>query len=130
MMSLSLANAARTFAAICALSAGGALVGGCALEPEPGYPGEEGVYGYPPDDYLATTDPVYFDGRASYWYGGRWNYREGGRWNHYGHEPRGLYQRRMQGLPRRHMYEPGGGHAMGHGGAGRGGGGGHGGGHR
>jgi hypothetical protein len=61
---------------------------------------------YPPDAYVATTEPVYFEGRPMYWYGNRWSYREGGRWNHYEREPPALYQRRMQGPPARRTYEP------------------------
>jgi hypothetical protein len=37
---------------------------------------------YPPDAYIATTEPVYFEGHAAYWYGGRWFYRDGARWGH------------------------------------------------
>jgi hypothetical protein len=78
---------------------------GCGLEVGATYPGI-GYDDYPPDGYIATTEPVYFDGRPTYWYGGRWNYREGGRWSHYDREPPGLYQRRMQGPPVRRTYEP------------------------
>ena len=60
---------------------------------------------YPPDAYIATADPFYYDGYATYWYGGRWYYRDGGRWGHYDREPPGLYQRRIQAAPRRRTYE-------------------------
>ncbi len=74
-----------------------------------------GYYGdYPPDGYVATTEPVYFEGRASYWYGNRWYYRDGGRWGHYDREPAGLYQRRSQGAFVRRSYEPARGRAVGH----------------
>jgi hypothetical protein len=78
---------------------------GCGLEVGAVYPGF-GYEDYPPDEYIATTEPVYFEGRPSYWYGDRWYYRQGGRWSHYDREPPGLYQRRMQGPPVRHTYEP------------------------
>jgi hypothetical protein len=81
---------------------------GCGLEVGVVYPGM-GYGDYPPDEYIATTEPMYFDGRATYWYGGRWYYRDGGRWNHYDREPRGLYQRRMEGPPVRRTYEARGG---------------------
>jgi hypothetical protein len=102
----------------------------------PGYPpgdyppGEYpvGAYDdYPPDAYIATVDPYYFDGHASYWYGNRWYYRDGGHWAHYDHEPSVLYQRRIQAPPARRSYESyhghaarpapsrGGGHGAGHG---------------
>jgi hypothetical protein len=46
-----------------------------------------GPVGYPSDAYLATADPVYYGGVASYYYGGRWYYRSGGRWGAYGRTP-------------------------------------------
>ncbi len=78
--------------------------------------------GYPPDEYIATTEPIYYEGHAAYWYGGLWYYRDGGRWGHYDREPAGLYARRMGGGGGRHNYEPsrGGGGRGGRGG-GRGG---------
>jgi hypothetical protein len=94
----------------CTVGISAALLGtaGCGLEVGAVYPGM-GYSDYPSDAYIATTEPVYFDGRATYWYGGRWNYRDGGRWNHYDREPAGLYQRRMQGPPVRRTYEARGG---------------------
>lgn len=88
----------RRFACTVSLSATLAATPGCV--PIIGY-GD-----YPPDGYIATTEPVYFEGRPAYWYGNQWYYREGGRWNHYDREPAALYQRRMQGPPVRHTYEP------------------------
>jgi hypothetical protein len=77
---------------------------GCWLEAGPVYPVR--VYeDYPPDAYVVTTEPVYFEGRATYWYGGRWYYRDGGRWGHYEREPRVLYERRREAPPERHTYE-------------------------
>ena len=81
----------------------------------------------PPDEYIATAEPVYYDGTPAYWYGGFWYYRgAGGRWSHYGREPGALYQHRMQSPPGRRVYERGGGRgggrSMGRGGGGRGGG--------
>jgi hypothetical protein len=72
-----------------------------------GYPAAPGAYydDYPPDAYIATTEPVYFEGHAAYWYGNRWYYRDGARWSHYDREPPVLYQRRMQAPPVRRTYE-------------------------
>jgi len=98
----------RRMAFAVALAATVAATAGCGgVEMEADYPGADyGAYGdYPPDAYIATTEPVYFNGYASYWYGGRWYYQNGGRWNHYDREPAGLYQRRMQGAQRRRTYE-------------------------
>jgi hypothetical protein len=77
---------------------------GCGVGVEAGYPG--GYYGdYPPDAYIATTQPVYVDGRASYWYGNRWVYRDGGRWNHYDRGAPAV-RGRVYSAPVRRVYEP------------------------
>jgi hypothetical protein len=89
----------------------------CEVEGGPVYPA--GYYDdYPPDSFIATTEPFYFEGHAAYWYGNRWYYRDGNHWGHYDREPAGLAQRRMQGGPRRRTYEarPAGGHYGGRGG--------------
>jgi hypothetical protein len=51
----------------------------------------------PPPEYIATAQPVYYEGHASYWYGGRWYYRNGGGWGHYAGEP--AYLRGWRGRP-------------------------------
>lgn len=85
------------------------------------------VYGdpayYPSDGFVATEDPVYYDGQATYFYGGRWYYRNGGGWSAYRSEPAYLRQYRAA-----HPGVARGARSVGHGGA-RGGarGGGHGG---
>lgn len=50
----------------------------------------------PPRWYVATTRPVYHEGRASYWYGNRWHYREGRNWRTYREEPPYLRQHRQR----------------------------------
>lgn len=96
----------RGFACAVILAATVAANAGCGLEVGAEYPA--GYYDdYPPDAYIATTEPVYFEGHAAYWYGGRWYYRDGGRWNHYDREPAGLREHRGQGPPGRRNYEPG-----------------------
>jgi hypothetical protein len=78
---------------------------------------------YPPDAFIATSEPFYYGGYASYWYGGRWYYRDGGgRWNHYDREPDALRQRRTQGAPARRSYAPAGARMGGRSGGGRSGG--------
>ena len=97
-----------------ALTVGAGLAtAACGLDVGVEYP--NGVYdtGYPPDAYIATTEPVDFDGHASYWYGGRWYYRNGGGWGHYDKEPAALRQRRTQAAPARRTYERSGGHPAG-----------------
>jgi hypothetical protein len=49
---------------------------------------------YPSDAFIATEDPVYYDGYPTYYYGGRWYYRNGGRWSYYRSEPGYLRQYR------------------------------------
>ena len=43
--------------------------------------------GYPPETYIATSEPAYFEGRPVYYYGGYWYYRDGHAWRHYASEP-------------------------------------------
>jgi hypothetical protein len=99
-----------------ALVVGAAGCGGL----EVGVASPTGYYGdYPSDDFIATTEPFYYEGRASYWYGGRWYYRDGAHWSHYDREPAGLQQRRMQAAPYRHSYAPSAGRGGGRSGGGR-----------
>lgn len=50
----------------------------------------------PPAVYLATAVPVYFEGRATYWYRDRWYYRDGPHWRHHVHEPVYLREHRRR----------------------------------
>jgi hypothetical protein len=119
----------RRAACLAALGLVAVTSAGCAVgayDDGPYYPG--GAYDdYPPDAYIATTDPVYFDGHASYWYGDRWYYRDGARWNYYHTEPAELARHRASGPPARRTYEHYQGHVAAHfSGGGHVGGGGHG----
>ncbi len=118
MMALRTLACALTFGALAATSAGCTMgVTGADYPPGDYPPGDYpvGAYdNYPPDAFIATAEPIYFDGHASYWYGNRWYYRDGGGWNHYDHEPAGLYQRRAAAPVMRRNYEPARGHAAGH----------------
>ena len=49
---------------------------------------------YPPEAYIATYEPVYYEGRPVYYYGGYWYYREGRAWRHYAAEPHYLHEYR------------------------------------
>jgi hypothetical protein len=63
----------------------------------------------PPPEYVATTEPVYYEGHAAYWYGNHWSWRdEHGAWNHYDHEPPALAARRGQAAPVRRSWTHGG----------------------
>lgn len=90
--------AAIAFGTIAAATAGCEV--GLVGEPGPAYYDD-----YPPDAYVATTEPVYYEGRPVYWYRDRWYYREGRAWRHYEREPPALYQHRNAGPPVRHRYE-------------------------
>jgi hypothetical protein len=53
---------------------------------------------YPDPAYVATADPVYYNGVAHYWYRDRWYYRDGaGHWAWYhGGEPGYLHDYRFR----------------------------------
>jgi hypothetical protein len=105
-------NGAMARSAARRLMAGVAFVGSLAVTTscEVGvaeYPDDYYYDYYPPDAYIATTAPIYYDGYPTYWWHGHWYYRAGGRWAHYGHEPPVLYTRRIHAPPPiRRNYEP------------------------
>ena len=87
------AKLGRVLAATIALVASGTTLG-CAVS---AYPENTYVDGdYPPADFIATVQPVYFEGHAAYFYNNRWYYRDGNRWGHYDHEPPALATHRAQ----------------------------------
>jgi hypothetical protein len=56
----------------------------------------------PPAEYIATTEPVYYEGHPAYLYNNHWYYRdEHGGWGHYDHEPAFLAERRAHFAPAR-----------------------------
>jgi hypothetical protein len=59
---------------------------------------------YPPAAFVATSRPVYYQGRPTYWYGNRWYYRDGRNWHSYRDEPRALHNYRGQHEPYRQFY--------------------------
>ena len=75
---------------------------GCAaeIEAEPAY--------YPPPGYLASTAPVYYEGRPAWFYNDRWYFRNGPGWSYYRSEPRYLYNSRVVYGPPAHAYVRGG----------------------
>ena len=89
---------------------------------------------YPPDEFIVSAEPQYYEGRPAYFYHNRWFYRDGARWGYYRSEPAALSrfraQARVSGSTQR--YSPWGHSSVSHGGGGgsRGGGGHGGGGHR
>jgi hypothetical protein len=59
----------------------------------------------PPPEYIATTDPFYYEGHPVYWYNGYWHYRDDrGAWRYYREEPRFLAERRVRIQPQRRYY--------------------------
>jgi hypothetical protein len=73
-----------------------------------GMVGDEYVGDYPPDTYIATTAPVYVEGRPAYWWGNHWYYHDGGRWHGWAREPGQLREyREHRPEPVRQFYERG-----------------------
>jgi len=60
--------------------------------------------GIPPPAFIATSEPVYFEGRPNYWYNGRWYYREGRAWRWRHEEPAYLREWRGRREPGRYYY--------------------------
>jgi hypothetical protein len=59
----------------------------------------------PPPEYIATVEPVYYEGHPAYWYNNHWFYRdERGAWGHYREEPGFLRDRRFHSPPNRYHY--------------------------
>jgi hypothetical protein len=48
----------------------------------------------PPTTYVASYEPVYYNGLAHYLYRGHWFYRDHGAWRGYDREPGFLHDRR------------------------------------
>jgi hypothetical protein len=68
---------------------------------------QEVVVTYPGDAYIATAEPVYYNGAAHYWYRDRWYYRDGRNWAWYhGGEPGYLHDYRVRRWPGG-VYHPG-----------------------
>jgi hypothetical protein len=62
---------------------------------------------YPDNAYVATAEPVYYNGFAHYWYRDRWYYRNGRSWAWYrGGEPGYLHDYRFRAWPGG-VYHPG-----------------------
>jgi hypothetical protein len=61
----------------------------------------------PPPEYIATVEPVYYEGHPAYYYGNRWYYRDGARWGHYNDEPAFLRDRRFHTPAGRFHYAAG-----------------------
>jgi hypothetical protein len=63
----------------------------------------------PPAEYVASTEPVYYEGHAAYWYGNAWYWHdEHGAWQHYDHEPQFLADHRAHFPPVRRSWAHGG----------------------
>ena len=60
----------------------------------------------PPDTFIATAEPVYYEGHPAYYYNNHWYWRDGnGSWNYYHDEPAELRDHRMHAPPARHAEE-------------------------
>jgi len=82
------------------------VVAGLSLTAPPEASAQEVVV-YPGDAYIATAQPVYYNGSAHYWYRDRWYYRDGRSWAWYhGGEPAYLHDYRFHRWPGG-VYHPG-----------------------
>ncbi len=59
---------------------------------------------YPPPSFIATTAPVYYEGRPAFWYNERWYFRTPTGWAYYRAEPKYLYEQRTIYGPPAHAY--------------------------
>ncbi len=84
-------------------AAGGVALAGALFAATPAR--AQVVVEFPTPEIIATTPPVYYEGRAHYWYGGHWYYRDGGAWRHYDNEPVFLHDYRGHHDFDRHYYE-------------------------
>jgi hypothetical protein len=67
----------------------------------------QGIVVYPDAGYIATAEPVYYNGVPHYWYRDRWYYRDGRRWSWYRNgEPGYLHDYRYRVWPGG-VYHPG-----------------------
>jgi hypothetical protein len=75
------------------------VVAGICLSGAPKASAQEVVV-YPDNAYIATAEPVYYNGSAHYWYRDRWYYRNGRNWAWYrGGEPGYLHDYRYRVWP-------------------------------
>jgi hypothetical protein len=88
-MKRSIARISKVFAT---MSAVGALAAVCLVSG----PASAQVVVYPSAEYIATTEPVYYEGRPAYWYGDRWYYRTANGWDYYRGEPAYLHGYRFR----------------------------------
>jgi hypothetical protein len=58
----------------------------------------------PPPEFVATTEPAYYEGHPAYWYNNHWYWRDEHGWNHYDQEPRELAERRAHFPPARRSW--------------------------
>ena len=81
-----------------------AVVGALAVTEVPASAQITVTIGVPPA-IVATTPPVYYEGRPAYWYNNRWYYRDAHRrWDYYRNEPPYLRTHRTQYPPRYYHY--------------------------
>ncbi len=78
------------------------VVAAISLAPSTAHAQEVWVGGVP-TVYVAQTEPVYYGGRAHYWYNGHWVYRDGAAWRYYRAEPVYFHDYRYR-YPQGHWY--------------------------
>jgi hypothetical protein len=62
----------------------------------------QAVVVYPSAAYVASYEPIYYNGHAHYYYNNHFYYRDHGAWRGYEHEPAALWGRRGEWAHHRH----------------------------
>jgi hypothetical protein len=74
-----------------------AVLGAFAVVSLPDAASAQEVVVAPPAEYIATAEPVYYEGHPAYYYNNHWYYRNGAAWASYHDEP--AYLRDWRGRP-------------------------------
>jgi hypothetical protein len=59
---------------------------------------------YPTREYIASYQPIYYNGYAHYYYNNHWYYRDAVGWHGYATEPAVLVARRGEWVTRRYVW--------------------------
>jgi hypothetical protein len=69
-----------------------------------GYATDANAQVNPPSEWVASYEPVYFNGFPHYLYRDHWYYRDHGAWRGYDHEPPFLHDRRAEWVRHWHRW--------------------------
>jgi hypothetical protein len=62
------------------------------------------VVDFPPAEFVASIQPIYFENHAAYWWHNHWLWRDGAGWHTWEHEPAFLMQHRLHDPAGRWFY--------------------------